>query len=88
MPPLRPFQWLTHSPVALLPWLAAVFIQRPAPEALQGVSALPQFMLLLERHWYWLAFALGLGIWVGWYTATDRAPYREPEEAETAEEAP
>lgn len=26
-------------------------------------------LVLLRFHWFWMAAALGLGIWVGWRTA-------------------
>ena len=86
MPPMRPAQWLIHSPVAILPWLAAVFIQGPPDEVEPGFR-LPEFLPLVQRHWYWMAVALGLGVWVGCYTAADRALHGDPDDAETGEGA-
>ena len=49
----------------------------------EGVSGwgLDAVGALIGRHWLWLAVALALGLWVGWYTATDRRLHTEPEEA-------
>jgi len=33
MPPLRPLQWLTYSPVTLLPLLAALVLEGPSLQA-------------------------------------------------------
>jgi hypothetical protein len=33
MPPLRPLQWLTYSPVTMLPLLAALMLEGPALQA-------------------------------------------------------
>jgi hypothetical protein len=79
MPPLRPAQWLIHSPVAILPVLAALFIQRPASGRSGGPFNLTDYVLLLQHHWFWLAVTLGLGVWVGWHTASERPPYQEPD---------
>lgn len=78
MPTLRPAQWLLHSPVAALPMLAALFIQRPPKgRAAEAAFNLPDYGLLLQHHWFWLVVTLGLGAWVGWYTATQRQPVEE-----------
>lgn len=88
MPPLRPGQWLTHAPVAALPWLAALFIQKPAEEAIGRGFTLAGVEAILAQHWFWLAVALGIGLWAGWYTATDRAHYQPPPaDAEGAHES-
>lgn len=41
MPPLRPFQWLTYSPVTILPLLAALMLEGPSLQTKveQGVQA-------------------------------------------------
>ena len=33
LPPLRPLQWLTYSPVTILPLLAALMLEAPALQA-------------------------------------------------------
>lgn len=84
MPPLRPGQWLVHTPIILLPMLAALVIQkRVSGRAVDGFS-LADYALLLQHHWFWLAVTLGLGIWVGWHTAIDRPFYKEPADEPTA----
>jgi hypothetical protein len=77
MPPLRPGQWLLHTPIAILPFLAALFIQRPVAGRAGGGFSLGDFALLLQHHWFWLVVTLGLGVWVGWQTAIDRPLYQE-----------
>lgn len=78
MPPLRPIQWLIYSPLAVLPLLAALFIEHPVKgRAGQGFS-LGDYALLLHHHWFWLVVTLGLGIWVGWHTAAGRGPAGAP----------
>jgi hypothetical protein len=68
---------VTHTPLALLPLLAALFVQRPLKgRAGEGLS-FADYALLLQHHWFWLAVTLGLGIWVGWHTAIDRPFYTE-----------
>ena len=79
MPPLRPAQWLIYSPVAILPLLAALFIERPVGPGGGGFSW-RIMRLLLQHHWFWLVVTLGLGVWVGWYTAIDRGPKARAEE--------
>lgn len=27
---------------------------------------------VVEHHWLWMLVTLGLGIWVGWYTAAEQ----------------
>ena len=27
---------------------------------------------VVTHHWFWMLVALGLGIWVGWYTSSDK----------------
>ncbi len=29
-------------------------------------------MFVVQHHWFWMLVALGLGVWVGWYTASDK----------------
>ena len=79
MPPFKPIRWLAHCPAILLPLIAALVLDRRA----EGVSGwgLDAVGALIGRHWLWLAVALALGLWVGWYTATDRRLHTEPEEA-------
>ena len=72
MPPLRPFQWLIYSPVALLPMLAALYVQRPVKGRVGGGFNLADYGLLLQHHWFWMVVTVGLGAWVGWYTAIAR----------------
>lgn len=84
MPPLRPITWLLYSPVAVLPLLAALVVDRPVEGRTEDGFNMASFTLLAQHHWFWLAVTLGLGIWVGWYTAIDRAPAK----AETEEDAP
>jgi hypothetical protein len=80
MPPLRPFKWVTHTPVAVLPLLAALVVQRPSEGRGQGGFSLPDYALLLQHHWFWLVLTLGLGVWVGWHTAIDRPFHQEPDD--------
>jgi hypothetical protein len=82
MPPLRPGQWLIHTPIAILPLLAALFIQRPVAGRAGGGFSLGDFALLLQHHWFWLVVTLGLGVWVGWHTAIDRPFYQEEPDGE------
>ena len=77
---LRPLKWVTHTPVAFLPLLAAIFVQSPLKDRTGGGFNLADYALLLQHHWFWLVVTLGLGIWVGWHTAVDRAFYAEPDE--------
>jgi len=30
-------------------------------------------LFLLQVHWFWMLVALGLGVWVGWFTAGEPA---------------
>lgn len=64
---LRPTAWLIHLPLAALPWLAAVSLQARflSPQDLYWRG----FLFLPAQHWFWIAVALGLGVWVGWHTA-------------------
>jgi hypothetical protein len=78
MPPLRPAQWLIHSPIMIPPMLAALVIQKPVQGRAGGGFSLADFGLLLQHHWFWLAVTLGLGVWVGWHTAIDRPHYKGP----------
>jgi hypothetical protein len=78
MPRLRPVQWVIHSPIMLLPLLAALVIQTPV-EGRGGSLTLSASGLMLQHHGVWLAVALGLGIWVGWHTAIDRPHSKEPD---------
>jgi hypothetical protein len=92
-PPLRPQQWLIYSPLVILPLLAALFIERPVEGRTAKGFSLADYELLLQHHWFWLVVALGLGVWVGWYTAIDRAPSQvgeenEPEKTQGKAEAP
>jgi hypothetical protein len=84
MPPLRPLQWLLYSPVAVLPVLAALYVQRPPEGRLGGGFNMHDYALLLTHHWFWLVFTAGLGVWVGWYTAIERPPPDQPEEGQDA----
>lgn len=85
MPRLRPGQWLVHTPIAILPLLAALFIDKPAwTNGGKGFS-LADYALLLQQHWFWLVVTVGLGIWVGWHTAIDRPFHKEPEDAPAKE---
>jgi len=79
MPPLRPLQWVIHSPIILLPLLAALVIQKPVTGLVWSSFSLAGFGLMLQHHWFWLAVTLGLGVWVGWHTAIDRPHYKEPD---------
>jgi hypothetical protein len=80
MRPLRPQQWLIHSPIVILTMLSAIFVQKPvAGRSVSGFS-LADFGLLLQHHWFWLVATAGLGVWVGWYTAIDRPNYKAPDE--------
>jgi hypothetical protein len=29
-------------------------------------------LFIVRHHWFWMLVALGLGIWVSWYTAVDK----------------
>jgi hypothetical protein len=78
--PLRVSKWVTHAPLAILPLLAALFVQRPLAGRGDAGFNLESYALLLQHHWFWLVVTLGLGIWVGWHTAVDRAFYAEPDE--------
>jgi hypothetical protein len=68
--PLAVTRLLLLVPIAALPWLAALVLQGREPAA--GISG-------LERHWFWLLVALGLGVWAGWHEAG--APDQPPEDA-------
>ncbi len=81
MPPLRPFRWVIHSPVMLLPLLAAIVIQKPVAGWVWGSFSLGGIGLMLQHHWFWLVVTLGLGVWVGWHTAIDR-PHDKPQDPE------
>ena len=87
MPRLRPGQWVIHTPVAILPMLAALFIDRPAADRAGGGFSLADYALLLQQHWFWLVVTVGLGIWVGWHTAIDRPFHTEPEDEPNKENA-
>jgi hypothetical protein len=39
-------------------------------------------LFLLWFHWFWLVVAMGLGAWVGWRTAAEKAG-QSPAEAAT-----
>ena len=84
MPPLRPLQWLLYSPVAALPMIAALFIQHPLRGRANNGFNLADYGLLIAHHWFWLVFTLGLGGWVGWFTATKRRPVESPAGEEDA----
>ncbi|MFN4141265.1 hypothetical protein [Aestuariivirga sp.] len=75
--PLRPVKWLLYTPVAVLPFLAALLHQGKAGEAEEGLPVFAELLLLFGHHWAWMLVALGLGVWVGWYTATDRPSAEE-----------
>jgi len=82
MPPLRPARWLLHSPLAILPLIAALVVQGPAAGRDAGAGfSMDGFALLLGHHWFWLAVTLGIGVWVGWHTAIDRPYYQPPPES-------
>jgi hypothetical protein len=72
--PLRPVKWLLYTPIATLPFLAALLHQKAAGKVSEGLPSLADVLLLMRHHWTWMLVALGLGIWVGWYTAVDRPP--------------
>lgn len=81
MPRLRPGQWLIHTPIAILPMLAALFIDKPAATRAATGFSLADYALMLQHHWFWLVVTLGLGVWVGWHTAIDR-PHDKPQDPE------
>ena len=87
MPRLRPGQWLVHTPIAILPMLAALFVDKPAAGLDGKRFSLADYALLLQQHWFWLVVTLGLGIWVGWHTAIDRPFHKEPEDEQPKEAA-
>lgn len=80
MPLLRPVLWLLYSPIMVLPLLAALVIERPLLRRADRWFNLADYGALLQHHAFWLLVALGLGIWVGWYTAAVRKPEKAPAE--------
>ena len=57
--PFRPAKWVFYAPVAALPLLAALAINRESAAGSWGI---------VQGNWVWLLVALGLGIWFGWAT--------------------